>query len=217
MASRFTGEHLCQSELQGTVENRSLVAVGVAFDILVSWKNFHQQTSEYSKQVNYIGEVKTTTENDIMCVTWHQPVKKCQSMCDMTPVRPGVQADRFHKPVHLMHSLDLTENQLLVLSDVFHSGVQFYHQIILCLGKWCKKNHWICEHAHTEGGGRGGGGVGPCFLHDPNLFGFALGSPKNNFVFTPSSIFHIYLFEHLDQASLWKLGPSVFHTVLLSF
>ena len=37
-----------QSELQGTVENRSLLVGGVAFDILRCWKDDLLQTSEYS-------------------------------------------------------------------------------------------------------------------------------------------------------------------------
>ena len=56
-----TGEHFCQSELQGTVENRSLVAGDVVFDILRCWKDVHLQTSEYSLQVKYKEEVTTTT------------------------------------------------------------------------------------------------------------------------------------------------------------
>ena len=53
----------CQSELQGTVENRSLLAGGVAFDILRCWKDDHLQTSEYSLKGKYKGEVTNTTEN----------------------------------------------------------------------------------------------------------------------------------------------------------
>ena len=34
VARRSTGDHFCQSEWQGTVEKRSLVAGGVTFDIL---------------------------------------------------------------------------------------------------------------------------------------------------------------------------------------
>ena len=63
MARKSTGEHLCQSELQGTVENRSLPAGGVAFDILRCWKDDHLQTSEYSLQGKYKGKVTNTTEN----------------------------------------------------------------------------------------------------------------------------------------------------------
>ena len=53
----------CQLELQGTVENRSLLAGDVAFDILGCWKDDHLQTSEYSLQNKYKGEVTNTTEN----------------------------------------------------------------------------------------------------------------------------------------------------------
>ena len=63
MARSSTGKHFCQSELKGTVEKRSLRAGCVAFDILWYWKNDHLQTSEYSLQVKYQGEVTTTTEN----------------------------------------------------------------------------------------------------------------------------------------------------------
>ena len=63
MARSSTGKHFCQSELQGTVENRSLRAGGVAFDILRCWKDDHLQTSEYSLQVKYRGELTNTTEN----------------------------------------------------------------------------------------------------------------------------------------------------------
>ena len=52
----------CQLELQGTVENRSLLAVGVVFDILWCWKDDHLQTSEYSLQGKYRGKVTNTTE-----------------------------------------------------------------------------------------------------------------------------------------------------------
>ena len=38
----------CQLELQGKIENRSLLAGGVAFDSLRCWKDDHLQTSEYS-------------------------------------------------------------------------------------------------------------------------------------------------------------------------
>ena len=54
----------CQSELQGTVENRSLLASGVAFDILQCWKDDHLQTSEYSLPGKYKGEVTNSTENE---------------------------------------------------------------------------------------------------------------------------------------------------------
>ena len=63
MARSSTSDHLCQSELQGTVENRSLVADGVAFDILRYWKDVHLQMSQYSLQVKYKGEGTSTTEN----------------------------------------------------------------------------------------------------------------------------------------------------------
>ena len=52
-----------QLELQGTVENRSLLAGGVPFDILRCWKDDHLKTSEYSLQGKYKGEVTNTTEN----------------------------------------------------------------------------------------------------------------------------------------------------------
>ena len=52
-----------QSELQGTVENRSSLTVVVAFDITGCWKEDHLQTSEYSQQDKYKGEVTNTTEN----------------------------------------------------------------------------------------------------------------------------------------------------------
>ena len=52
----------CQSELQGTVENMSLLAGGVAFDILRCWNYDHRQTSEYSLKGKYKGEVTNTTE-----------------------------------------------------------------------------------------------------------------------------------------------------------
>ena len=61
--ARSSTVHCCQTELQGTVENRSALAGGVAFDILWCWKNYHLQTSEYSMQVKYKGEVTNTTEN----------------------------------------------------------------------------------------------------------------------------------------------------------
>ena len=61
MARISTGSS--QSELQGTVENRSSVPSAVAFVILRSWKDGHLQTSEYSLQVKCNGEVITTTEN----------------------------------------------------------------------------------------------------------------------------------------------------------
>ena len=54
MARSFTVH--CQSELQGTVKNRSLLAGGVAFDILRCWKYDHLQTSEYSLQGKYKGK-----------------------------------------------------------------------------------------------------------------------------------------------------------------
>ena len=53
----------CQLELQRTVENRSSLAGGVPFDILWCWKDGHLQTSEYSQQCKYKGEVTNTTEN----------------------------------------------------------------------------------------------------------------------------------------------------------
>ena len=54
----------CHSELQGTVENRSSLGGGVAFDILRCWKGDHLQTSEYSQKGKYKGEVTNTTENE---------------------------------------------------------------------------------------------------------------------------------------------------------
>ena len=49
--------------MQGTVENRSLLAGGVAFDIVWCWKDDQLQTSEYSLPDKYKGEVTNTTEN----------------------------------------------------------------------------------------------------------------------------------------------------------
>ena len=60
----------CQLELQGTVENRSLLAGGVAFYILWCWKDDHLQTSEYSLQDKYKGEVTNTTENGFTSLLW---------------------------------------------------------------------------------------------------------------------------------------------------
>ena len=57
-----------KSESQGTVENMSLLADGVAFDILLCWKDDHLQTSEYSQQGKYKGEVTNTTENDLATI-----------------------------------------------------------------------------------------------------------------------------------------------------
>ena len=54
---------LSNSELQKIVKNRSLVAGGVAFEILQCWKDVHLQTSEYSLQDKYKGQVTTITEN----------------------------------------------------------------------------------------------------------------------------------------------------------
>ena len=51
-----------QSELQGTVENRSLLAGGVDFDILRCWKDDHLKRSEYSQQGIYKEEVTNTME-----------------------------------------------------------------------------------------------------------------------------------------------------------
>ena len=64
MARSSTGKHFCQSELQGKFNNRSLVAVGVVFNILQCWKDVNLQTYEYSQQVKYKGQVTTTTENE---------------------------------------------------------------------------------------------------------------------------------------------------------
>ena len=55
--------HFGLLELQGTVENRSLLACGVAFIIFRCWKDGHLQTSEYTLQVKYKGEVRTITGN----------------------------------------------------------------------------------------------------------------------------------------------------------
>ena len=44
MARSFTDEPSCQSELQETVGNWSLVVVGVAFVILWDWKDVHLKT-----------------------------------------------------------------------------------------------------------------------------------------------------------------------------
>ena len=49
----LTGKHFCQSELQGTVENRLLVAGGVAFEVFLFWKDDHLQTSEYYLHAKY--------------------------------------------------------------------------------------------------------------------------------------------------------------------
>ena len=38
----------CQSKLQEIVENKSLLASGVTFDILQCWKDDHLKTSDYS-------------------------------------------------------------------------------------------------------------------------------------------------------------------------
>ena len=62
MARRSTVH--CQSDLQGTVENRSLLASGGAFYFLRCWKDSQLQTSEYSLQGKFKGEVTNTTEND---------------------------------------------------------------------------------------------------------------------------------------------------------
>ena len=56
----------CQLELQGIVENRSSLAGGVAFDILWCWKDDPLQTSEYSLQGKYNGEVTNTTKNEAL-------------------------------------------------------------------------------------------------------------------------------------------------------
>ena len=69
MARNSTGEHFCQSEMQGTVENRSSLAGGVAFDILRCWKDDHLQTSEYSLQGKNKGKGR-------MAQTFHEFVKK---------------------------------------------------------------------------------------------------------------------------------------------
>ena len=60
----------CQSKLQGTVKNRSLLAGGVAFEILQCWKDDHLPTSEYSQQGKYKGEVTNTMENRAISVPW---------------------------------------------------------------------------------------------------------------------------------------------------
>ena len=52
-----------QFEMQGTVENRSSLSGGVAFDTLWCWKDDNLQTSEYSLQYKYKGTVTNTTEN----------------------------------------------------------------------------------------------------------------------------------------------------------
>ena len=46
----------CQSELQGTVEKRSLLAGCVAFDILRCWKDDHLLTSDILRRVNTKGK-----------------------------------------------------------------------------------------------------------------------------------------------------------------
>ena len=63
MARSSICEHFCRLELQGTFENRSSVAGGMAFDILRCWQGFHVETSEYSLQVKYKLAVTTTSEN----------------------------------------------------------------------------------------------------------------------------------------------------------
>ena len=62
----------CQSELQGIVENRSLLAGGVVFDILRCWKDDKLQMSEYSQLGKYKGEVTNTTENDVYTKPRHK-------------------------------------------------------------------------------------------------------------------------------------------------
>ena len=49
----------CQLELQGTVENRSLLADGVLFDVLQCWMDDHLQGK-------YKGEKTNATENRIL-------------------------------------------------------------------------------------------------------------------------------------------------------
>ena len=63
LARSSTGKNLCQSELQGIVDNRSLVAGGMAFDILRCLMHDHLLRSEYSLEGKYEGKVTTTTEN----------------------------------------------------------------------------------------------------------------------------------------------------------
>ena len=71
------------------------------------------------------------------------------------------------------------------------------------LRKGPKKNHLICEHAHTKGGGGFGANthtsLGFFACSKPTCL--APGSPKTNFVFTPSSTFYIFseLFDHLNN------------------
>ena len=76
MARSSTGEHFCWSEMQGTVENRSLVAGSVAFDILQCWKDAHLQTFEYSLQGKYKGEVTTKAANGKTLSMWISSILK---------------------------------------------------------------------------------------------------------------------------------------------
>ena len=92
MARSSTGEHFCQSELQETVNNRSLVPVGVAFDILQCWKDVHMQTYEYSLQVKYKGQVTTTTAQLYGCSRQcsHPVLARCSMGFGPNPLMKGL-------------------------------------------------------------------------------------------------------------------------------
>ena len=83
----------CQSELQGTVENRFLLAGGVAFYILRCCKVDHLQTSKYSLQDKYKGEATNTTENVqfVQSVQWVQFVQPDWAVLPSRYVRPWTE------------------------------------------------------------------------------------------------------------------------------
>ena len=105
------------------------------------------------------------------------------------------------------------------------NSVQFYQCVIniliffVYLGKGAKKNHWICEHAHTQR--RTSAPLvffSPCF----KLLCLAQEAPKTDFVFTHNTIFHTvtHLSDHMDQAShlqFVEFVPPFSHIVLLKF
>ena len=68
MARNSSDKHFCQSELQGTIKNRSFITGVVDFDILRSWKDFHVHTSEYTLQGKCKEEMTTATENGATCL-----------------------------------------------------------------------------------------------------------------------------------------------------
>ena len=83
---------LSNSELQKTVKNRSLVAGGVAFEILQCWEDVHLQTSEYSQQVKYSGQVTTITEN-VQCslsYPWDWSIL-CSGKCAVCSMKQSVR------------------------------------------------------------------------------------------------------------------------------